>query len=187
MFRHGRGLGDSGTKEPETRAKGRIYPTGRRFRRVAATIAGFSGSLHGMVGARAIHMAAHSAYRKLETWQYSMTFVEHCYRVTQRFPREEMYGLTSQLRRAAVSIPSNVAEGYCRRSTKVYANHVSIALGSHGELETCTELALRLGFLTKADYSDLEAQLGSIGRLLNALHQSLEERIRLEEAERRRS
>jgi len=116
-----------------------------------------------------------------------MTFVEHCYRVTQRFPREEMYGLTSQLRRAAVSIPSNVAEGYCRRSTKVYANHVSIALGSHGELETCTELALRLGFLTKADYSDLEAQLGSIGRLLNALHQSLEERIRLEEAERRRS
>jgi four helix bundle protein len=143
------------------------------------------GSLHGMVAAHATHMAAHAAYRKLETWQFSMTFVENCYKVTQRFPREERYGLTSQLRRAAVSIPSNVAEGYCRRNTKVYANHVSIALGSHGELETCTELALRLGFLTKPEYSDLEAQLGSIGRLLNALHQSLEERIRLEEAERR--
>jgi four helix bundle protein len=58
-----------------------------------------------------------------------MTFVENCYKVTQQFPREEMYGLTSQLRRAAVSIPSNVAEGYCRRSTEVYANHVSSALG----------------------------------------------------------
>src|SRR5262245_44492894 len=137
-----------------------------------------------MVAARATHMATHTAYRKLETWQYSMTFVEKWYQGTQRFPREEMYGLTSQLRRAAVSIPSNVAEGYCRRSTKVYANHVSIALGSHGELETCTELALRLGFLTKAEYSDLESQLGSIGRLLNALHQSLEQRIRLEEAAR---
>jgi four helix bundle protein len=145
------------------------------------------GNQRGTVAAQAFRMASSSAYRKLETWQYAMTFVENCYKATQRFPREEMYGLTSQLRRAAVSIPSNVAEGYCRRSTKVYANHVSIALGSHGELETCTELALRLGFLTKAEYSDLEAQLGSIGRLLNALHQSLEERIRHEEAEGRRS
>jgi four helix bundle protein len=132
-------------------------------------------------------MASPSAYRKLETWQYSMTFVENCYKATQRFPREEMYGLTSQLRRAAVSIPSNVAEGYCRRSTKVYANHVSIALGSHAELETCIELALRLGFLTKTEYAALEGQLASVGRLLNALHQSLEERIRNEEADRRRS
>jgi len=130
-------------------------------------------------------MASNSAYRKLETWQYSMTFVENCYKSTQRFPPDERYGLTSQLRRAAVSIPSNVAEGYCRRNTKVYANHVSIALGSHGELETCMELALRLGFLTKAEYSVIESQLASVGRLLNALHQSLEERILVEEAERR--
>jgi four helix bundle protein len=126
-------------------------------------------------------------YRDLEVWQKGMDLVEACYRLTTSFPKTEMYGLTSQIRRASVSIPSNLAEGHSRRSTGAYVNHVSIALGSHGELETCTELALRLGFLSKAEYSDLEAQLGSIGRLLNALHQSLEERIRLEEAGHRRS
>jgi four helix bundle protein len=130
-------------------------------------------------------MASNAAYRKLETWQYAMTFVESCYKTTKRFPREEMYGLTSQLRRAAVSIPSNVAEGYYRRNTKVYANHVSIALGSHGEIETCIELAFRLGFLAKPEHEALETQIASVGRLLNALHQSLEERIRLDEAARR--
>jgi four helix bundle protein len=130
-------------------------------------------------------MASKTAYRKLETWQVSMTFVEACYKATRRFPREELYGLTSQLRRAAVSIPSNVAEGYCRRNTKVYANHVSIALGSHGELETCLELAFRLTFLTQPEYEALETQAASVGRLLNALHESLEERIRLDEEARR--
>src|SRR5437588_620934 len=80
-------------------------------------------------------------------WHMSMDFVELLYKETRNFPREELYGLTSQLRRAAVSIPSNVAEGYCRRRTKVYVNHVSIALGSHAELETCIEIASRLGFI----------------------------------------
>src|SRR5687767_4368955 len=91
------------------------------------------------------------SHRDLETWQQSMTLVEECYRVTTSFPNSELYGLTSQLRRAACSIPSNVAEGHCRRSTKVYANHVSITLGSHGELETCLEIALRLGFLSEPE------------------------------------
>jgi four helix bundle protein len=131
-------------------------------------------------------MPTASAFRKLETWQCSMNFVEQCYRTTARFPREELYGLTSQLRRAAVSIPSNVAEGYCRRSTRVYANHVSIALGSHGELETCIEIAFRLGFLATTEREALEKHAGSVGRLLNALHQSLEEKIRLDEAKRQR-
>ena len=88
-----------------------------------------------------------------------------------------MYGLTSQLRRAAVSIPSNVAEGFCRRSTKVYANHVAIALGSHAELETCFELAFRLGFLSAADRVRVVASTNSVGRLLSGLHRSLEEKI----------
>jgi hypothetical protein len=64
-------------------------------------------------------------YRDLETWQQAMALVEECYRVTTSFPRSEQYGLMSQMRRAACSIPSNVAEGHCRRSTKVYANHTS--------------------------------------------------------------
>ena len=126
-------------------------------------------------------MASTSAYRKLETWQYAMEFVEQCYRATTQFPRAELYGLTSQLRRAAVSIPANIAEGYCRRNTKVYAHHVSIALGSHGELETCIEIAFRLGFLATSEREMLDTHAGSVGRLLNALHRSLEETIRLEE------
>jgi hypothetical protein len=75
-------------------------------------------------------MRSNAAFRKLETWQVSMDFVEHCYKATTTFPRDERYGLTSQIRRAAVSVPSNVAEGYCRRKTKVYLQHVRIALGS---------------------------------------------------------
>jgi len=67
-------------------------------------------------------------------------------RVSTHFPPKERFGLTSQLRRAAVSIPSNLAEGHCRRKTRVYAHHVSIALGSHGELETLIDSPLDSGF-----------------------------------------
>jgi four helix bundle protein len=93
-----------------------------------------------------------------------------------------MYGLTHQIRRAAVSIPSNVAEGFCRRKTRAYANHVGIALGSHGELETCLELAARLGFLSREKLSVLEKATTSVGSLLSGLHRSLEERIARENA-----
>ena len=127
------------------------------------------------------------AYRQLETWQVAMTLVENCYRATTGFPREELYGLTSQMRRAAVSIPANVAEGYCRRSGKAYANHVGIALGSHGELETYIELAYRLGFFTGHERERLEKEVGSVGRLLSALHRSLRQRIRAEKASRKKN
>ena len=113
-----------------------------------------------------------------------MTFVEECYKATAKFPREEMYGLTSQIRRAAVSIPSNVAEGYCRRKTKIYAHHVSIALGSHGELETCFELARRLGFLPRQSDA-IDDGLELVGKLLSGLYRSLEEKIAREEAQAR--
>ena len=113
-----------------------------------------------------------------------MDLVEQCYKVSANFPRAELYGLTSQLRRAAVSIPSNVAEGYCRRTTKVYANHVSIALGSHGELDTCIELALRLGFLSPTDRDSLQNTSDTVGRLLSGLYRSLEEKIHRDDARR---
>ena len=93
------------------------------------------------------------------------------------FPREEAYGLTSQLRRAAVSIPANIAEGYCRRRTRVYANHVSIALGSHGEVETLVEIAHRLGYLNDANRVIVDQQLASVGRLLHALFEALERKL----------
>ena len=83
-----------------------------------------------------------------------------------------------------MSIPANIAEGYCRRKTKAYANHVSIALGSHAEVETHVEIAFRLGFLTEAARNVLERDLGSIGRLLNALHDSLREKMRRERGNR---
>ena len=125
-----------------------------------------------------------SGFRRLDTWQLAMTLVERIYKATTKFPTEERYGLTSQLRRAAVSIPSNVAEGFCRRATKPYAPHVGIALGSHGELETCVELAVRLEFLGNTDYAQLEATLTSVGSLLSGLHRSLEDKIAREKADR---
>jgi four helix bundle protein len=129
-------------------------------------------------------MRSQPAYKQLDTWQQAMTLVERCYEVTSAFPRSEMYGLSSQIRRAAVSIPSNVAEGFCRRKTKAYANHVSIALGSHGELETCLELAVRLGFLSREKLGALEQATTSVGSLLSGLHRSLEEKIAREKAGR---
>ena len=116
-------------------------------------------------------------YRDLDAWKQGMTLVEDCYRQTVSFPPNELYGLTSQIRRAAVSIPSNVAEGRCRHTTKVYANHVSIALGSLGELETCIELSIRLGLFKEGQATRLIASAGSVGRLLTGLHQSLERKL----------
>jgi four helix bundle protein len=113
-------------------------------------------------------------YRDLDTWQACMTAVEHVYLVTRRFPVEERFGLTSQARRAAVSMPSNVAEGWCRHSTAVYINHVSIALGSHGELETCLEIGRRLKYLAQADFDVAMRVLDRAGQLLNGLMRSLE-------------
>jgi four helix bundle protein len=130
-------------------------------------------------------MRSMPAYKKLDAWQLSMAFVEQCYKATASFPREELYGLTGQIRRAAVSIPANVAEGYCRRKTKVYAHHVSISLGSHGEVETCIELAHRLGFLSTKMRDTLDGELEVIGKLLSGLHRSLEEKMARKEAEAR--
>jgi four helix bundle protein len=132
-------------------------------------------------------MLNRGAFRELETWQEAMMFVEECYKATALFPTEERYGLTSQLRRAAVSVPSNVAEGYCRRSDRVYAHHVSIALGSHAEVETCIDLANRLGFITVAQRAPLDRRAGTVGRLLSGLHRSLEVKIAEEDIRPRRS
>jgi len=110
-----------------------------------------------------------------------MDFVEQIYRSTAGFPSAELYGLTTQLRRAAVSIPSNVAEGCCRKLTKVYINHVSIALGSHAEIETCLEVSARLGFVKDAENRRLLAVCDSVGRLLNGLYRSLEIKLAQEE------
>jgi len=99
--------------------------------------------------------------------------VEQAYRLTKTFPGEERFGLTSQLRRAAVSIPSNIAEGHGRKATGAFINHLSIAAGSLMEVETCVQIAVRLGYTSDAAAFALLEQCGEIGRMLNGLTNSL--------------
>ena len=154
-----------------SRRRLQVLPTQIAQSRISLTIC------FGSPGASHAAMSDSFTYRDLEAWKQGMTLVEDCYRATVPFPANELYGLTSQIRRAAVSIPSNVAEGRCRHTTKVYANHVSIALGSLGELETCIELSTRLGLLKERQATRLMASAGSVGRLLTGLHQSLEQKL----------
>jgi four helix bundle protein len=118
-------------------------------------------------------MSTSFTYHELDVWKQGMDLVEQCYLETASSPRSELYGLTSQLRRAAVSIPANVAEGHWRWTTKAYANHVSIAMGSHGELETYIELGCRLGYLSADARARMLRVSDSVGRLLNGLHRAL--------------
>lgn len=112
-------------------------------------------------------------YQDLIVWQKAMDLVEQIYATSQRFPREEIYGLTSQLRRAAVPIPSNIAEGQGRRTTADFVRHLSISYGSLRELETQTLIATRLQYLTKQRCQDTLRMAGEVGRLLNGLMSSL--------------
>ena len=106
-----------------------------------------------------------------------MDLVEVCYKTTEASLRSEQYGLTGQLRRAAVSIPSNVAEGHGRRTTQAYMNHVSIAIGSHAEFSTCVELCRRLGFMPAGDVARITGLSDSVGRLLYGLHRALARKV----------
>jgi four helix bundle protein len=126
------------------------------------------------------HMSEILSHRDLDAWNVSMNLVEDIYRATATYPKSELYGLTNQTRRAAVSIPSNVAEGHCRPTTGAYAHHVGIALGSRGELETCLEIAARLAFLPQPAKGRLLATADRVGQMLNRLHQSLELKIKKE-------
>jgi four helix bundle protein len=116
-------------------------------------------------------------YRDLEAWKQAMELVEDCYRLTASFPRSELFGLTNQMRRAVISIPANIAEGHSRRETKPYRHHVSIAIGSHGELETYFDLAVRLGFVSADKHARVMARCNSVGRLLSGLHRALKRRL----------
>jgi four helix bundle protein len=112
-------------------------------------------------------------FKDLMVWQEAMNLVEMIYRHTKNFPKEEMYGITSQIRRAAVSIPANIAEGNGRKSRKEYLRFLSIANGSVSELDTHLLIAERLNYLAKDVKVLLEVQLQSVGKLLSALRKSL--------------
>jgi four helix bundle protein len=115
-----------------------------------------------------------NAFRDLKVWQRSMDLVERIYEVSAAFPKDERFGLTSQLRRAAVSVPSNIGEGSRRKKRKAFLNHLDIALGSQGEVEVQLEIAQRLRFLKIADYKQTQIAVEEIGRMLNGLIVSLE-------------
>jgi four helix bundle protein len=122
-------------------------------------------------------MSTVSHYRELHVWQRGMDIVEMVYRVSATFPKSELYGLTGQVRRAAVSVPSNIAEGHTRASTKEYLNHVSMAQASLAEVETQMEIASRLGYLASADLSAVLEQAVVLGKQLYALRNALAKRI----------
>ena len=105
-----------------------------------------------------------------------MNLVEPCYLVTEPFPRAEKFELARQLRRSAISIPSNVAEGHSRRSTGASVNHLGISLGSQAEMEPQIELSGRLGFLTSAEALEIKGLTAQVGRLLHGLIRALEAR-----------
>jgi four helix bundle protein len=108
-------------------------------------------------------------HHKLEAWNKALEFVTDIYRATDSFPKEERYGLTSQIRRAAVSIPANIAEGAARFSSKEFAHFLSNAQGPASELETELIIAQQLGYLTQPAFTRLNAQLERIGRLITGL------------------
>ncbi|TDI34618.1 MAG: four helix bundle protein [Acidobacteria bacterium] len=112
-------------------------------------------------------------YRKLIAWQRGMDLAEAIYRVTAEFPSVERFGLSRQLRRAAVSVISNITEGRGRRSTKDFKRFVDIAYGSLCELETQLELAERLDFFSKEERQRTLALVSETGRLLNGLRRAL--------------
>ena len=114
------------------------------------------------------------SYRQLIVWQKAMDFVAEVYRVTRTFPKEEMYGVTSQLRRAAVSIPSNIAEGQGRQTTGEFRQFLGHARGSLLETETQILLSERLEYLDQKTTETLIGQAAELGRILNGLMNSLE-------------
>jgi four helix bundle protein len=105
-----------------------------------------------------------------------MTLAESCYRVTRRFPREELFGLTSQIRRSAASVPANVAEGHGREHTGSFVQHLRISQGSLKELETHLLLSERVGILPPADLQPVLTQCESVGKMLRALIRSLQDK-----------
>lgn len=113
------------------------------------------------------------SYKELTVWQKSVELVSEMYQVTKRFPKEEMYGLISQIRRSAVSVPSNIAEGWGRGSTQEYIRFLTIARGSLMELETQLIISEKLTYLTSEQQAALSKSIEQIGRMLNGLIKSL--------------
>jgi four helix bundle protein len=116
-------------------------------------------------------------YRELIAWQKAMALVREVYQLSDLFPKDERFGLTSQIRRAAVSVPSNIAEGQGRDSTREFIHHLSIAYGSLMEVETQVLIGLDLGYVEKATVSRFLKESSETGRIINGLMRSLRRKL----------
>ena len=114
-------------------------------------------------------------HKNLEAWKQAMFLVEHVYKATARFPTREIYGLSSQMRRAAVSVPSNLSVGAARNGSREYINFLGISLGSLAELETQSIIASRLGY---ADTADMLNTINEVRALIVGLRNHLKSSIR---------
>lgn len=112
-------------------------------------------------------------YRALVVWQKSIVLVKMVYQLTDSFPKDERFGLTSQMRRAAVSIPSNIAEGQARRTTGDYVRFVSNAEGSLADLDTQLTISIELGYLERSSIQDCYSIMVEVRKMLNALRRAL--------------
>jgi four helix bundle protein len=117
------------------------------------------------------------SYRQLKVWQLAMDVAAGVYRLSASFPKHELYGLSSQMQRAAVSVPSNIAEGNKRESIKEYLHHLSIAGGSLAEMETQLLLAAKLEYCTSQQVDDLLAQAAEVGKMICGLQRSLKAKL----------
>lgn len=112
-------------------------------------------------------------HRDLKVWNDSIEFVTKIYKVTYNFPKEELFGITSQMRRAAISIPSNIAEGAARTSKKEFSNYLSIALGSASELETQLIISKNLQYLNIELFNTIIQDLNNLQRMIGGLMKSI--------------
>jgi four helix bundle protein len=122
-----------------------------------------------------------NCYRELEVWQLGVGLTKRVYELTRTFPKYEVYSLSNQMQRAAVSIPANIAEGHARSSTKEFLHHLSIARGSLAELETLLTIAEELQYCQPAAVAALLQLCDRISRMITGLRHRLDERIRRNE------
>ena len=115
-------------------------------------------------------------HKKLKVWQLGMDIVMDVYKLTESFPSEEKFGLTSQMRRCAVSIPSNISEGAARNTHKEFINFLHIAQGSLSELDTQLEIALRLKLITKDDWTSMDTKMLEEDKMLSGLISSIKDK-----------
>lgn len=115
-------------------------------------------------------------HEKLDVWKKSVDFVVDVYKATEKFPTDERFGLTSQVRRASVSIPANIAEGAGRKSNKEFINFLSIAQGSASEVSTEILIAYRLEYIDLERFTELNDNLDNIGRMITGLANHLKNR-----------